>query len=332
MGMEAVGRFLLDHPSFFTTTHPNADGDAIASVLAVAACLRRLGRPCRVVIPDEEPHPAYRFLPGFESVEGPGAVRAGLEAAAAVVVDVPSPERLGPLKEALPPMERVANIDHHPSNTGFGSAVYVDPEASSSVELVYDVARHLGLAVDRDLATLVYTGMLYDTGRFSFSNTSAKALSIASEMLRAGVEPYEVARALYYERPLADLRALGHCMEAMELHLAGRVSVMSVPHVLYSTRTETPLDTEGFVDTALSVEGVEVACLLKEEEPGRVRVSLRSKGPCDVDAVARRFEGGGHVKAAGCSLSGSLEEAKAVLLETLAQALAVGEATEVGRG
>jgi phosphoesterase RecJ-like protein len=332
MGIEAVGTFLQAYGSFFATTHKRADGDAIASVLAVAACCRQLGRPCRVVIPDSKPHASYDFLPGIDAVEGVDAIGAGFSAEAAVVVDVPNLKRIGSIRDYLPPMDRVANIDHHPSNSGFGGAVYVDTEASSTVELIYDVARHLGLSIDRELAVLVYTGILYDTGRFSFSNTSPKALAIASEMLQLGVDPHEVSRALYYERPAADLRALGRCMEKLELHLGDRVSLMTVPHALYAAHPTSPLNTEGFVDTALSVEGVEVACLLKEEEPGKVRVSLRSKGPCNVDAVARQFDGGGHVKAAGCSLSGSLEEVKEKLLEALARALAAEAATEVTRG
>jgi phosphoesterase RecJ-like protein len=214
-------------------------------------------------------------------------------------------------------LERVANIDHHPSNNGFGSAVFVEPGASSTAELIYDVARHLGIEVDREMAVLIYTGILYDTGRFSHSNTSAKALAIASEMIGLGVEPSEVSRALYYERPAGDLRALGHCLERLKLHQGGRLSVMTVPNALFAAHASPPLDTEGFVDAALSVQGVEVACLLKEELPGTVRVSLRSKGPVDVNAVARGFNGGGHVKAAGCEISGSLEEAEAKLLEAL---------------
>ncbi|MEE9305802.1 MAG: bifunctional oligoribonuclease/PAP phosphatase NrnA [bacterium] len=331
MGVAALGAFLQTHESFFATTHTNADGDALASALAVAACCRQLGRPCRVIIPDPAPDATYRFLPGIESVEGPDALEAGLSDEAAVVVDVPNLDRLGPVQDFLPPLERVANIDHHPSNTGFGGAVCVDPLASSSVELVHDVVRYLGLTIDREMATLIYTGIVFDTGRFSFSNTSPKAVAIAAEMLRLGVDPHAVSRAIFYERPVASLRALGSCLEALELHLDGRVSIMTVPQALYVAHSDPPLDTEGFVDAALSVEGVEVACLLKEEKPGLVSVSLRSKGPCDVDAVARCFEGGGHVKAAGCRLSGSVAEAKTRVLEELAQALRLGAPTEVAR-
>jgi phosphoesterase RecJ-like protein len=329
MGIEAVATFLTSHKSFFATTHTRADGDAIASVLAVAACCRRLGRHCRIIIPDAKPQDSYRFLPGIELIEGAETIEAGFSPEAAIVVDVPNLDRLGLVRQYLPAMERVANIDHHPSNIGFGDATYVDPGASSSVELVYDLVLHLGLDVDEELAVLVYTGIVYDTGRFSFSNTSPKALAIAAEMLRRGVDPHEVSSSLYYERPVADLRALGHCMGGLELHLADKVSVMSVPYTMYASHPKPPLHTEGFVDTALSVEGVEVACLLKEEEPGKVRVSLRSKGPCDVDAVARSFGGGGHVKAAGCGLSGSLVEVKSKVLEALSRAMGLKRPTEV---
>ena len=321
MGIAAVATFLRTHTSFFATTHSNADGDALASVLAVQACCRQLGRPCRIVIPDASPEPTYSFLPGIEAVEGPSSLEAGLSAEAAVVVDVPSLERLGPIEDSLPPLERVANIDHHPSNTGFGGAVCVDQGASSTVELIYDVVRHLGLTIDRDMATLIYTGIFFDTGRFSFSNTSPKAVAIAAEMLELGVDPHSVSRALYYERPVDSLRAMGRCLEALELHLDGRVSFMMVPNALYADHPDPPLDTGAFVDAAISVKGAEVACLFKEERPGLVRVSLRSKGPCEVDAVAGLFGGGGHTKAAGCSLEGSLAEAKAKVLEALAKAM-----------
>jgi phosphoesterase RecJ-like protein len=332
MGVAALAAFLRTHASFLATTHINADGDGLASALAVAALCRKLGRPCRVIIPDPAPDTTYLFLPGIEAVEGLEALEAGFSPEAAVVVDVPNLARLGPIQDFLPPLERVANIDHHPSNTRFGGAICVDPQASSSVELVHDVVQYLGLTIDPEMAVLIYTGIVFDTGRFSFSNTSPKALAIAAEMIRLGVDPHAVSRAIFYERPVVSLRALGSCLEALELHLDGRVSVMTVPHPLYSAHTDPPLDTEGFVDAALSVGGVEVACLLKEEEPGLVRVSLRSKGPCNVDAVAGRFGGGGHAKAAGCSLPGSVAEAKAKVLEVLAGALRLGTTTELARG
>jgi phosphoesterase RecJ-like protein len=321
MGLEAVGTFLKTHQSFFATTHSNADGDALASVLALERLCRKLGRPCRVIIPDSSPDEAFSFLPGLDKVEGPEALAQGQVAEAALVVDVPNLERLGPIGKALPPWPKVANIDHHPSNTGFGGAVYVDEQASSSVELIYNLIGHLGVSLDRDFAVLIYTGIVFDTGRFSFSNTTARALAVASEMLRYGVEPQRISRALYYERPVESLRVLGQCLAEMELHLDGRVSLMTVPHGLYQIPSGETLDTEGFVDSALSAKGAEVACLLKEVEPGRVRVSLRSKGSCDVNAVARRFDGGGHSKAAGCTLSGSLDAVKARVLEALEQEL-----------
>jgi phosphoesterase RecJ-like protein len=314
--LSAITRWLRDQRSdrFLVTSHVNPDGDGLASMLACGRILRTLGKQAWLVA-DGFLSPRYAYLPEIETIV---PYRDGLEAelpvANVITVDVPTLSRLERVARLVPAEAAILKIDHHPSDDHFGRFNYVHTEVSSTAELVYRLCVGVGTPFDAALATWLYTGIAFDTGRFRFSSTTPDALMIAGEMVRAGANPQRIAEHLFYEYRPTTLSLLAIALQSLECFLAGRVAVLSLDHPVLSQERYRDEDTDGFVDYAVSMQGVDVAVFLREHERGCVRVSLRAKHDFDVRAVAETFGGGGHRKAAGARIPGSLQEVKAKLV------------------
>jgi bifunctional oligoribonuclease and PAP phosphatase NrnA len=302
---------------FLVTSHVNPDGDGLASMLACGRILRRLGKQVWLVT-DGFLSPRYRYLPQIDTVV---PYREGLEAelpvANVITVDVPTLSRLERVTRVIPRDATILKIDHHPSDDHFGRFNYVDMAVSSTAELVYRLCVALDVPFDAALGTWLYTGIAFDTGRFRHSSTTADALVIAGEMVRAGANPQLIAEQLFYEYRPTTLSLLASTLQSLERVLDGRVSILALDHAILGQARYRDEDTDGFVDYAVSVQGVEVALFLREHEPGQIRVSLRAKNDFDVRAVAEVFGGGGHRKAAGARIDGTLSAAKAQLVQEI---------------
>jgi bifunctional oligoribonuclease and PAP phosphatase NrnA len=308
-----------DH--FLVTSHVNPDGDGLASMLACARILRSLGKQVWLVA-DGFLSPRYGYLPQSDTVV---LYREGLEdelpVANVMTVDVPVLARLERVARLIPRHAAILKIDHHPGDEPFGLFNYVDTTVSSTAELVYYLCVALKIPFDAALATWIYTGIAFDTGRFRFSSTTPNALVIAGEMVRAGANPQRIAEQLFYEYRPTTLSLLTSTLQSLEYVLDGRVVVLSLDYTLLSQPRYRDEDADGFVDYAVSLQGVEVALFLREHDPGEIRVSLRAKNAFDVREVAEVFGGGGHRKAAGARLSGTLEEVKARLVSEVQRRL-----------
>jgi bifunctional oligoribonuclease and PAP phosphatase NrnA len=308
-----------DH--FLVTSHVNPDGDGLASMLACGRILRSLGKQVWLVA-DGFLSPRYGYLPQIDTVV---FYREGLEAelpvANVITVDVPTLSRLERVARLIPRDAAILKIDHHPGDDQFGRFNYVDTEVSSTAELVYHLCIDLGIPFDAALGTWIYTGIAFDTGRFRFSSTTPNALIIAGEMVRAGANPQLIAEQLFYEYRPTTLSLLASTLQSLEYFLDGRVSVLSLDYALLGQARYRDEDADGFVDYAVSLQGIEVALFLREHEPGQVRVSLRAKHDFDVRAVAEIFGGGGHRKAAGARMSGTIQEVKARLVTEIQRRL-----------
>jgi phosphoesterase RecJ-like protein len=308
-----------DH--FLVTSHVNPDGDGLASMLACGRILRSLGKQVWLVA-DGFLSPRYGYLPQLDTVV---SYREGLEVelpvANVITVDVPTLSRLERVARLIPRDAAILKIDHHPGDEHFGLFNYVDTEASSTAELVYRLCAGLGMPFDAALGTWIYTGIAFDTGRFRFSSTTPNALIIAGEMVRAGANPQLIAEQLFYEYRPTTLSLLTSTLQSLECFLDGRVSVLSLDYSVLGQPRYRDEDADGFVDYAVSLQGIEVALFLREHEPGQIRVSLRAKNDFDVRAVAEIFGGGGHRKAAGARLSGTIQEARARLVTEIQRRL-----------
>jgi phosphoesterase RecJ-like protein len=283
-------------------------------MLACGRILRTLGKQVWLVA-DGVVSPRYAYLPEIDTIvpyrEG---LAAELPVANVITVDVPTLTRLERVTQLVPQNAGILKIDHHPSDDRFGRFNYVDTEVSSTAEMVYHLCVSLSIPVDAALATWLYTGIAFDTGRFRFSSTTPGALKIAGEMVQAGADPQRIAEQLFYEYRPATLSLLAATLQSVECLLDGRLAVLSLAHTVLSQERYRDEDADGFVDYAVSLQGVEAALFLREHEPERIRVSLRAKHDFDVRAVAEVFGGGGHRKAAGARITGPLSEVKARLV------------------
>lgn len=286
------------------TSHQQPDGDSLGSMLALGRQLAELGKTVHLLLDDEVPA-MYRFLPGWEQIRRPQPLE---RADVLVVLDAGEWHRVGAVAQIS--YGTAINIDHHLGNTIAEELSCIDTGAAATGELVYHLVQALAPAdKSADIATCLYTAIVTDCGFFRYANTSPAVLRIAATLVEWGAQPKEIAENVE-TRSAATLTALGKVLDTLEVHANGRIAFISLDQEL-AGKVES---TEGFVNYPRAIEGVEIAALFKETESGVVRVSLRSKN-ADVNAVARSFSGGGHHRAAGCTIKGTLSDAKARVLE-----------------
>ena len=299
------------------TMHRGPDGDALGSALALACALRELGREVTVYNPDELPY-NFRFLRGASDVAKSVPGDAAFDVT--VVTDAGTVERLGP---DVPQPDRrgvLLNLDHHVTTEPFGDVNYVDPEAASVGILAYKIIKQLGAPLSRDAAECIYASILADTGCFRYSSTDPECLRIAAELVEAGVEPWEMTVRIYEQQPLARMRLLADVLSTLEVH--GKLATITITNAMVAkTGSETDL-TDGFINYARSVDGVEVAASFREPlDGGAWHVSFRSRGRVNVAAIAQKFGGGGHHNAAGCSIDGDERSVRARIADEIEEAL-----------
>jgi phosphoesterase RecJ-like protein len=305
--------------SVLLTMHRGPDGDALGSALALACVLREMGRKATVYNPDELPY-NFRFLCGASEVVKSLPPDAAFDVT--IATDAGSFERLGPDVPKPPRRGVFVNLDHHMTTEPFGDVNYVDPAAASVGILAYKIIRGLGQPLSKDAAECIYASILADTGSFRYSSTDPECLRIAAELIEAGVEPWEMTVRVYEMQPLARMRLLAEVLGTLEVH--GKLATITITNDMMA-RTKSELDlTDGFINYARSVDGVEVAASFREPEGGGPwRISFRSRGKVNVAAIAQKFGGGGHHNAAGCSIEGDEGAVRARIAEEIERALHV---------
>jgi bifunctional oligoribonuclease and PAP phosphatase NrnA len=292
--------------------HVDPDGDALGSLLGLGGFLRRAGK--RVILtwgtPGPTPPPKFAFLPGLDVVADPAEVPEAPDVF--VAVDCGSADRLGTLLRCFEAAGTTINLDHHVSNEDFATVNLVDPGAASSAELVFELVRRMGGAPDVAEATALYTGIVTDTGRFQYANTSPATLRTAAALREVGIDHEGVATAIFESSSLAFLHLLGTVLARV------RVDDGLVWSWLGTGDLEAAglaLDeTESLVDEIRTVRESRFALMLKELPDGGYKGSLRSRGDVDVAAIARTLGGGGHRRAAGFAFEGTPDEAARAVL------------------
>jgi phosphoesterase RecJ-like protein len=304
-------------------SHMNPDGDTLGSAIAMKVLLRNLGHEVLHVCPDPVPR-SLAFLPGADEVVQ--TIPEDWQRAAGVVtLDAADLGRFGPLSAQLGAMHPLVDVDHHISNPLFGDVNVVLTDAAATGEVVYRLFRHFEVPVDAEAAHGMYVALVTDTGRFAYEATHVGSHEMAAELLRAGVQPGHVYRMLYERVELAEVRIRGLAMQGMQLSPCGRVAWTTISQDMLAGVGAREEQTEGLVETLRTIEGVEVSIMVRETARGTLKASLRSKQFVDVAALAARFQGGGHRRAAGCTLTGNLEQAAGRLVMAALEALSALE-------
>ncbi len=315
------------------TTHVNPDGDGLGSEAGLAHLLRDRGIDAIITNPTPTPS-RFGFL--FEDLPGvdrtPGAIRELRRADVIVVLDISDLGRLGNLGETVRTRGvPVACVDHHVSEGVLPAGPrYLDAGAAATGELVFELAVANGWPLTEASARGLYVAILTDTGGFRFSNTRPRTLRVAAELLEAGVDPEQIYLEVYARAPEGRPRLFAEALQTLVVEPDYGLAWVTVPPGAIERLGVSSDDLEGVVEFPRSIEGVRMALLFREVSQGRVKVSLRSVGDVDVAAFAKPFGGGGHTKAAGLALPGSLAEVQSLVLTAARRYLADGTRRTAG--
>jgi bifunctional oligoribonuclease and PAP phosphatase NrnA len=287
---------------FVLTSHVRPDGDAIGSQLAMAAALRHLGKEVRIINRDPAP-PPLRVFPGVSDIQI--ADRTDDPGDCVIVMESGDLSRTG-----VAGLDRafIINIDHHVGNTMFGEVNWFDVSAAACGEMVFDLVRDLRVPLTHDIAVHIYVAILTDTGSFHYSNITPRTFEISRLCVEAGVDPAAVARSVYDCNTLGRLKLGSAVLDRMQLDPSGRLAILSVDERLAGDCGGSYEDTDGLINEPLTVKDIQAVVFFKEIAPRDWRVSMRSKGAVDINAVAKEYGGGGHKNASGCSATGNLAE------------------------
>ena len=300
---------------FVIAAHVRPDGDAIGSQLAMVYALRHLGKEVRAVGRDPAPPPLSVF-PGVLDIEVTDQVD---DPGDAVIVM----ETSDLLRTGITGLERgfIINIDHHVGNTMFGAVNWLEVSAAACGEMIFDLVRELGVPLTYEIALHVYVAILTDTGSFHYSNITPRTFDICRQCVLAGVNPAAVARSIFDSSSLGRLKLFGAVLSRMQIDDTGRLATVSVDQQLAADCGATYEDADGLINLPLTAKDIQAVVFFKEAGPDDWRVSLRSKGSVNINAVAREFGGGGHKNASGCSAVGRLEDLKDIFRQKITRQL-----------
>lgn len=322
--MKDVVELIRNAQRITTICHENPDGDTLGAAIAIAIAAERLGKQAEVVSGDPPP-PFLAILPRIREVRRAPALEPDL----AVIVDTGDLKRTGRVAaEHADWLARatIAVVDHHVSNQGFGAANWIDPAAAATCEMVALMLPELGIALDEELATALMTGIVQDTHTFAHPNATPRTLRVAAELVEAGAPLSRINRAVYADKPFSTLALWGRMLNSIDQLCEGRIVHASMTAEMLRETGEQPNASEGFVDLLGSTKNADITVLFKEVEPGSTRVSVRTSERADAVAITSAFGGGGHARAAGCTVEGPMATARELVLAECERELARGDA------
>ena len=290
--------------SVLLTTHINPDGDALGSLLAMYRWFIDHGKQVDMWV-DDSIAPIYSFLPGIHEIKKPGIQVSKAELM--IVLDAGDIGRIGKVAELF--RGRILNIDHHISNNGFADFSVIDTEAAATGEIIYRIFETDKYPINSATATCIFTAIATDCGFFRYSNTSPDTLRFSAELVQSGAMPSEISENLE-TYTLEKYSVLTSVLNSLELSDCGKIAMVTMP---FAVSQDDIQDSEGFVDFPRRIQGVEIAILFKPTSDNSVKVSFRSRS-INVSELAAVFGGGGHARAAGCTIKQDIESAKKSVL------------------
>jgi len=299
---------------FLVTAHVRLDGDALGSELAFYFMLKALGKEAVVYNQDRTPE-RYRFLPGTQYITHILDQVEGFDAA--VILDCSDLTRVGDACERIRKIKTLINIDHHVSNNGFCALKMLDARAGSTGELIFRLMREMNFPISKDVATNLYAAIITDTGSFRYSSTGSETLHAAGELVARGADPQWIAENIYENDSPVRLKLMAKALESLSLDLENKIGSLVVTQKNLQETGAAWEHTEGFVDIPRTVKGIEISILFTEREANHYKLSLRSKSKADVEKIAKKFGGGGHVHAASCWIRGNIESVKEQVIQAV---------------
>lgn len=301
-----IEQFLTEHDDFLVVSHVQPDGDAVSSTLAVGWLLSCLGKNYVMVNEGPIPH-RMSYLWHSEQIVDLSQTTVPKQYSYVISVDCADFKRIGNCHVLFSDDAQIVNIDHHPTNDAYGAINLIVSNAAATVEIIFDLIHFMGKPLDHDVATALYTGLLTDTGGFRYASTSPKVMEMASKLLEYGVDGPGLSEKLLEQMTLAQIRLLTRALNGLQISDDGKIGWVTVDDEDMKLTGAVHEDLEGIVNYPRNIQGVEVGLLFKVIHENAVKVSMRSAGKVDVARVAQSFGGGGHVRAAGARIEGSLD-------------------------
>ncbi len=311
-----IGLLIESAKKLLVVSHIDPDGDALGTQLAFAAYLRSLSKEVTLVREDAIPD-RYKFLPGIDRIQHIDDIKDSLDIDTVIALECPKLSRAGVVISSLGDDIKIINIDHHQDNENYGQVKWINKDASSVGEMVYELFESFRYQIDEETAILLFTAILTDTGRFRYESTSGRTLEIAGKLIEAGANPRDICDKVFYDLQPATIKLIGNVLSNAEFIDDGKTCLLSLPLEILESRECGQAEAEGIAEYSLYGKGVTLGVTFKERSGGATRISLRSRGNPNVARLAAVFGGGGHICAAGCSISKPLSEAKKEFLKKL---------------
>jgi len=301
MELNQIVQIAKNKKNIYIIGHDNPDGDCIGATLSLAMLLEKCNIATKVLLKDIPE--VYSFLPIDKWVVDKPVDNIDL----LIALDCSDMSRLGNFSEYILKANTIINIDHHVSNTMYGDFTEVNTVASSTSEIIYELVNDYSL-LDKDIATCIYTGIIYDTGVFKHSSTTKRTHEIAGKLIEFDFDFTEIINNLFYKNTLTSLKSKERAISHLNIVEQGQIAISYLTIEDIKDIKAKKSDTEGIINLILQLDEVHVSAFLYEVESNKFKVSLRSKGNVDVCKVAMAFQGGGHVKASGCLIEGQLKD------------------------
>jgi len=314
MGIKNVIKCIRDkkHKKFLISAHQNLEGDAIGSMLAMAELLKQAGKKVVLLAPENMPD-TYKFLPGSEKVKLRSSAK-DIDYDVACLLDCTDIERIGSVKEGISPTRPILNIDHHVSNSYFGTINWVEPDMSCSGEQTYHLFKKMGLTINKRAALYMYIAILTDTGSFRYSNTTSDTHSMIAELMLHGIDATDIYRKIYEGASLSSLTLLASALSTLDTAKNGEIAWVHVSKTMLSNHRASIEETQDLVNFPRMIKGVKIALAFREVRRGLVKVSFRSNDGVNVNKLAKQFNGGGHPAASGCVIKGTIPEIENIVI------------------
>ncbi len=300
--------------SFLITSHVRLDGDALGSELALFLILSDLGKKAVIYNQDDTPK-NYYFLPAAQKIVH--QFDNAQQYDAAFVLDCSELERVGDKAAEIGKIGKIINIDHHVSNGVFSALRILDTQASSTGELLYSLFKQMSYNMTPDVCTNLYAAILTDTGGFRYSSTRKETLWAAGNLVENGADPQWISENIYESDSPAKLKLLAKVLETLSLDLKNKVGSLVVTQNALRDTGASLEHTEGLVDIPRTVKEISISILYTQLADDYFKLSLRSKGSVNVEKIAKKFGGGGHVNAAGCTIKGKIDTIKLQILQAI---------------
>lgn len=312
--MDSAIELIMKSNSIYIASHVNPDGDNIGSTLALTLALKKKNKDVIPLLVGDIPSD-YKFLPRLDLYSDHSENLNPIDLF--IALDSGDIERLGKNKPLLDISKNIINIDHHVSNTNFGMINLVDEQASSTGEIIYQLIKAMGIEIDIDIATCLYTAISTDTGSFIYDNVTANTHEIIAELIKVGFDKKNVNIQLYSSRSMEKTKLFITVLSTLKLYQDNKIAVVHVTQQMLEETGTTLDDSEGIISFVREIESVEVACILKESEESKIKISMRSKRYINVAEIAGNFSGGGHVRAAGGTIYENIQDAETIIVNKI---------------